>query len=1198
MRIDRLDLTAFGPFTDRTLDLSAAGIQVIHGPNEAGKSTALYALGQLLYGIDLQSPYDFVHPKPSLRLGARLRSHDGKTLEIVRTKSRKAPLRRPDGTQLPEAELLSLLGGVDRHTFVTVFALNSAELRQGGRALVSGGGDLGQALAASRSGLSLTNAHKKIEARIGDLYKRAASKPRINAQINTLKEARERKRTALLRPERYETLEKEAASAQRELDRLTRELAEARGAHTRLTRLRQALPALRRCRDLLAQIEAVSGRGVLAPVETAERHPALLNELGGARDRLAAAENGLDRAREELAALVVDDDLLAHADTIEDLFQDRKAVQDAALRLGRSEGEAKRLAEEAQRLLHQVHPDATVEDTARYRVPKAVRSRVQTLHDRRTVIDTGLEQSRRALETRRRKLEEAEKALSELPQAEDPEPLRAAVAAVPADLLTLLATADEDGRKHRRRAEQILLDLRLPELPVEAAATVTTPSRERLDAHAGARAELRRDQRDLGGRTRAAEKELADLRLELDALLRGDPPPTEEELTAARAARDELWRAIRAPGAGDAARAEELHEAFEEAMGRADRMADRMRRDAQRVTARHHLELDIRKAEQELDRLGGDREALDARAAELEAEWTGLWEGFAGPAPDPGDAGAVADDARRLREALEEIAEAGGRFAAQHARAVRHVRRLREVLRLPDPSAGAETRGDAEAADTDLLGGPGLLGDVEEALPGVGADDVLAELPHLMEIAQQRLAEQQTAAQERTAQEKRVEVERAELAEAAAIVAGHEADLADWAGEWGPALAQAGLPADRDTVGALTDLELLEQAADKVAEASRTGHESEQDTARVERFHALLRTTALACGRTVPADEAERYLLVDRLHADAKANRSAAEARDSLTAGRDRLRADADAARAAVERAEAELAALVTAAGAADADELRDAVRRREEHNRLTATFGEVRDTISAEGEDLTGLLARAEETGPDRLEAELAELAARVADLETRRDEQATRLGEQKAELARLDGSATAAQAAADVETAAAALVEDTEEYLRLEIARTVLRRQMEEFRDAQQDPVLARAGGLFAELTLGRFTGLELDPDGDSPTVLAGSAARGPLRVEQLSEATADQLYLALRLATLERYAEEGRALPFAVDDIFMTFDDRRAQAALRVLDGMAGRFQMIVFTHHDHLVDLARAALPTGRVHLHSLPEFSAPPAPPLA
>jgi len=41
--------------------------------------------------------------------------------------------------------------------------------------------------------------------------------------------------------------------------------------------------------------------------------------------------------------------------------------------------------------------------------------------------------------------------------------------------------------------------------------------------------------------------------------------------------------------------------------------------------------------------------------------------------------------------------------------------------------------------------------------------------------------------------------------------------------------------------------------------------------------------------------------------------------------------------------------------------------------------------------------------------------------------------------------------------------------------------------------------------------------------------------------------------------------------------------------VLDGMADRFQVIVFTHHEHLAALARQALPPGRVHVHTLPEY---------
>jgi uncharacterized protein YhaN len=54
MRIKRLDLMAFGPFTDQRLvfDSKGPGLTVIFGPNEAGKSSSLRALKCLLYGID------------------------------------------------------------------------------------------------------------------------------------------------------------------------------------------------------------------------------------------------------------------------------------------------------------------------------------------------------------------------------------------------------------------------------------------------------------------------------------------------------------------------------------------------------------------------------------------------------------------------------------------------------------------------------------------------------------------------------------------------------------------------------------------------------------------------------------------------------------------------------------------------------------------------------------------------------------------------------------------------------------------------------------------------------------------------------------------------------------------------------------------------------------------------------------------
>ena len=71
MRIERLDLIRYGAFTDRSLVLAPAvcDMQIVFGPNEAGKSTARAALEDLLFGIEERSPYGgFLHVYSALRL--------------------------------------------------------------------------------------------------------------------------------------------------------------------------------------------------------------------------------------------------------------------------------------------------------------------------------------------------------------------------------------------------------------------------------------------------------------------------------------------------------------------------------------------------------------------------------------------------------------------------------------------------------------------------------------------------------------------------------------------------------------------------------------------------------------------------------------------------------------------------------------------------------------------------------------------------------------------------------------------------------------------------------------------------------------------------------------------------------------------------------------------------------------------------
>ena len=55
---------------------------------------------------------------------------------------------------------------------------------------------------------------------------------------------------------------------------------------------------------------------------------------------------------------------------------------------------------------------------------------------------------------------------------------------------------------------------------------------------------------------------------------------------------------------------------------------------------------------------------------------------------------------------------------------------------------------------------------------------------------------------------------------------------------------------------------------------------------------------------------------------------------------------------------------------------------------------------------------------------------------------------------------------------------------------------------------------------------------------------------------------------------------------DDLLITADDARAGEMLRVLAVAARRNQVLLFTHHEHLVDVARGALGADGFMLHRL------------
>jgi uncharacterized protein YhaN len=193
--------------------------------------------------------------------------------------------------------------------------------------------------------------------------------------------------------------------------------------------------------------------------------------------------------------------------------------------------------------------------------------------------------------------------------------------------------------------------------------------------------------------------------------------------------------------------------------------------------------------------------------------------------------------------------------------------------------------------------------------------------------------------------------------------------------------------------------------------------------------------------------------------------------------------------------------------------------------------------------------------------------------------------------EVGRAASESVAADAQQTASETSAALAQAAEEHIQAASAAALLRWMLDRHRTTNQAPLIARAGALFAEVTGGAFTGLAVGyGDNDRPIILAQRLDGGEVGVEALSEGTRDQLYLALRLGSIEGRAGAG-SLPIVCDDLLITADDGRAAALLRVLAAAAAHSQVIVFSHHAHLIDVARNAVGSDAFRLHTIEPIGA-------
>ena len=141
MKIAEIHIDSFGHWRGlRVPDLSL-GVTVIHGPNEAGKSTLLQLIRAILYGYSVAGQQRFVPPRFEGRVGGQLVAEapqgrfcigrhlppPGRSEDFDRS---ELSVRSLDGSLQGRHLLGMLLAGVDESVFHNVFAVGLSEIQQ------------------------------------------------------------------------------------------------------------------------------------------------------------------------------------------------------------------------------------------------------------------------------------------------------------------------------------------------------------------------------------------------------------------------------------------------------------------------------------------------------------------------------------------------------------------------------------------------------------------------------------------------------------------------------------------------------------------------------------------------------------------------------------------------------------------------------------------------------------------------------------------------------------------------------------------------------------------------------------------------------------------------------------------------------------------------------------------------------------
>lgn len=1146
MKILRLNLKAFGPFTNQEINLSAGdyGLHVIYGLNEAGKSSSLRAINAVLFGIPVRTSDNFLHDNSLLRVGSDLVCKEGKRLSFIRKKGTKNTLITPNNEEpITDQELEYFLRGITEERFFSEFALDHDKLVEGGNDFLSNKGDVGQSLFAAGHGLvGLQPFMDGIREQAGEIYSQKKRKGIVEL-VKQFNEKKKESKQSSVNTSFWDKLDKEYRKQQESSRNIAEQIEQLSKKESQLERLSRTFPLIIKRNICLDKLRAFEGFTPI-PESITEDRKNIANSMQKTSEAIERNKIGIKQLVADIKALDIPETVIQRSSSITTLLEKLGSYKSAQKDVIGIQGEYEQITASIDSMLDNIKSGMTLEDVQSLNLRTSEHNEILSVIEEHNEIVGRLENHNKNLKKVLAKYNQTREKIDKMDKPLDIALLKKEMADITkkGDMHSMLNKIKDQTTVTKEQISIELGKMGIENLDINKVAKMNIPDVTVIEKYKIRFDTLARDLDKTINEIKRIKGECDVCETELKRLHAIGNVFSADELKQIRNERDKGWGFIKREWlknedisvyATEYLHGLSLDKAYERDVKKSDEIADSRYGQAEQVAKVDQLNINLKTLKKSLSQANTENQTHQKAMTVLKAEWKTLW---VKSGIEPG----LPNEMQNWHQDLSTIRE---KIAVMHKETVEADSISKEIITC---NSRLNKCLDKKYNEENLNSFLSYCGSIVEK------SEQITQAKNQYETRISDYKNDETILQS--------DIKECKQA------------LEAWNVKWSELISRFGLNPDNSTKEVTTIIHQVQEVFLKQKELKEKELRIEQIKNATNSFEEDL--AKLLTNVTPDLTSLSPLEASGRLREIVETAKSKQTQKTTLEAELKKNKITLDQDNITLQSQHKRLDALCSQAACDEVNELISKEGKSANFRLLEAELHTIDDQlIDTGGGSVEEINSEAASTDRETVNQELGNIKNNMTNLMDNKTSVDQAVGELKNQLDGIDGGNIAAQAAEDAEAILTKIKEQARKYLKLTLALKVIEKEIECYRKKNESPLLAKASEYYMKLTLGSFIGLAISYEGEQPAIVGVRPDNRHTEVNEMSDGSRDQLYLSLRLAALSIYLETSEPMPFIVDDILIKFDDDRAKATLEILSEISNKTQVLFFTHQARHIDITK-------------------------